>query len=186
MRRLTVLLSFALLLVSQTLFASIPQNIVNTLVVQGVEDLIDWQVGEYTNYDIEFFFPGTLTKEVTAEEEGAIWIVQVMAFEMLGNTEVRMKVSRSTGEILEFYVNGEKQDPPAPPKVDIVDQVEDTITVPAGTFDTIKITLKDLETEELSYLWINPRDVAMEGLVQMETGTQFGPMKMKLTAFGGI
>lgn len=186
MRRIALLLSIAVLLASQTLFASINQDVVRSLSVQGIQDLIDWKVGEYTEYEIEFLFPGTLKKEVTGEEKGAIWVVQKIEFGSLGTTEVKMKVSRSTGEILEFYVNGEKQDPPAPPKYDIVDQVEEHITVPAGDFDTIKVSLKDLESGEMTHIWINPRDVAMEGIVQMEAPTQFGPMTMKLTGFGGM
>jgi hypothetical protein len=184
MKRFTLLFTLVLVFASQSVFASFQQNLIRNLSVQGVQDLIDWEVGEFTSYNIEFIFPGTLKKEVTSEEKGSIWVTQVMSFEMLGDTEVKMKISRSTAEILEFYVNGEKQDPPAPPKVDIVEQVEDTITVPAGTFETIKVTLKDLESDELTYLWINPRDVAMEGLVQMESNSQFGPMVLKLTESG--
>ena len=186
MKRFTVLLSFSLFLISQSIFAAIPANLVRTLSIQSAQDLIDWKVGEYANYDIEFMLPGTLAKEVTAEEKGAIWVVQTMEFEMLGATEVKMKISRSTAEILEFYVNGEKQDPPAPPKFEVVDQVEETITVPAGTFKTIKVTLKDLESGEMTYIWINPKDVSMEGTVQMTANSEFGEMTIKLSSFGGM
>lgn len=186
MKRFAVVLSFALLFASQSLFADVPQNIIRNLAIQGVTDLIDWKVGEWAEFQMEFVFPGTLKKEVTGEEKGAIWVVSVMSFDAFGDTEVKMKLSRATGEILEFYVNGEKQDPPAMPKVDIVDQVEEVITVPAGKFQTIKVTLKDRETGDMSYIWVNPRDVAMEGIVQMQSSTQYGDMTLKLTAFGGM
>lgn len=197
MKRFTLFFSFSILLISQSLFAAAPSKVVNdvavvpaavvrAIVVQSVKDLIDWKVGEYTNYNIEFFLPGTLDKKVSGEEKGAVWVEEVMDFQGLGKTEVKVKLSRATAEILEYYVNGEKQEIPETPKYEIIDQEEEMLTVPAGTFKTIKVTLKDKESGEMTYIWINPKDVAMEGMVQMTAPTQFGEMTLKLTSFGGM
>jgi len=148
----------------------------------GIDDLIEWKVGESADYDLEFLFPGTSHKEVASEVKGAIWLHQTMTMGFLGEVKTRAKISRKTAEILELWVNDEKQDVPEQ-NIEIIKQEEDRITVPAGRFDTIKVTIKDLDSDSTSIVWMNPIATPMEGTVQMEAETQMGPMVMKLTAF---
>ncbi|MFC2074687.1 hypothetical protein ACFLRA_00240 [Bdellovibrionota bacterium] len=183
MKRFCVAVSLYLALIAfpLTSSASLPADI-TMLSLQGIQYVINWNVGDYTVYDMEMMFGGEMRKEVTSLEDHALWLSQTMDFGFF-QAESRIKIDRRTGEILEFWVNGEKQEIPET-DVSLVKQEEDHITVPAGEFDVIKVTIKDNKTGKLSYIWINPVEVPMEGMVQMQGETELGEMVLKLREFG--
>ena|SRR3990167_4459750 len=184
MKRFGIVLSLFLFLGLPSISHSkTPLEVINQLSLQNIQNVINWKVGEWTDYDLEFFIPGSMRKEVTSDEGDALWMTQTMDMGFLGKVDSKVKISRKTGEILELWVNGQKQEVPHP-KIDIVKQEEDRITVPAGTFDTIKVTVKDRETGKLTIIWLNPRDIPMDGTVQMETESEYGQMTLKLKDFG--
>ena len=82
-----------------------------------------------------------------------------------------------------MLVDGKEQ---AVPKndIEIVDQKQEQVTVPAGTFDSIHITIKDKANNgDLSEQWVNPRDIPIAGMVKTLANSQIGKVTMELTSF---
>ena len=66
--------------------------------------------------------------------------------------------------------------------MEVVDQKEDSVTVPAGTFQAIYIKIKDKKAGTFQEAWINPQDVPINGMIKVLADTQYGKMKQELTA----
>ena len=164
------------------------QEIIQELLIRTLHqsvrasNLIDWEVGEYTTFKLSSAFgAGEMKKYVDREEGEAIWVISNVS--LLGqNQKVEVKISRVTGEILEYIENGQKKAPPSNEPPEIIEQGEERITVPAGTFDTIRMKLKTKEGQNLT-IWLNPSQIALEGTAQMEVQGVIS-IKMQLTAFG--
>lgn len=146
-------------------------------------NVINWEVGENSQYKLTSTFGdlGTMQKRVDREQGNAVWIITETAGQ-IGNKRIEMLIDRATGETLEYIEDGERKQPPSNDDFEIIDQTEDRVTVPAGTFDTIKITGRSSQVRRLE-IWFNPRDVVMEGTVQMKADTGFLPVTMKLMSF---
>ncbi len=147
-------------------------------------NVINWEVGENSNYKMTSLFGelGTMAKRVDREQGNAIWVISETSGQMGDNT-VEMLIDRATAQTLEYIENGQRKEPPSNDDFELIDQSEERITVPAGTFDTIKITGKTSQIKKLE-LWANPSEVVMEGSVQMKADTGFLPITMQLTSFG--
>lgn len=149
-----------------------------------INNLINWKVGEYTEYNVEAMgMPlGTMKKYVASEQGNNIWLNSDVA--MMGqNQKVEALMDRATGQVLEMRQDGKKVDVPNDP-IELVDQESTTITVPAGTFEVIHITAKSKQAKKIE-LWANPRDIALDGGAQMYIESGMFPMTLKLTKFGG-
>jgi hypothetical protein len=152
-------------------------------------NLIDWQVGDFQKIAIEMIFgKGAGTKEVTKEDtaQGAVWLVQNIA--ILGqNQKTESLIRRADGKLLELIVNGKKEDPNADGgKVEIIEQKETSITVPAGTFECMYVKAKITQqgqTQDVE-LWANPIDVNIDGMLKVEVQSSFGPVTLLLEQFG--
>jgi hypothetical protein len=94
-------------------------------------------------------------------------------------------IDPNTGEIKKYIVNGKEQAPPERGDIEIIEQKEDTVQVPAGRFTCvyIKANIQAQGQTAVAEQWINPREVAVMGLVKMVTQTQLGPMTAVLTSF---
>ena len=58
------------------------------------------------------------------------------------------------------------------------------VTVPAGTFDTIYIKIKDkANNDQISEQWVNPRDIPLSGMVKSLADSQLGKVTIELTSF---
>ena len=145
-------------------------------------NLIDWKVGEYANFNISSpFGSGEMKKWVNSEEGEAIWVHSEIS--MAGQTQTaQLKISRVTGEILEYIENGQKKAPPSQDGTEIIEQTEEQVTVPAGTFDSIRIKIRTADGKNLE-TWINPSQVTMEGTIKTIVKT-FITLTMELTTFG--
>lgn len=146
-------------------------------------NLINWEVGETATLKMTSLFGelGNMVKRVDREQDNAIWVISETSGQMGENT-VEMLIDRATGQTLEYIENGQRKEPPSNDDFELIDQSEERVTVPAGTFDTIKITGKTSQIKKLE-LWANPRDVVMEGTVQMKADTGFLPITMQLMSF---
>jgi hypothetical protein len=150
-----------------------------------INNLINWKVGEYTDYSLEAMgMPlGTMKKYVASEVGNNIWLNQDMEGGMIGNQKVEVLMDRATGQVLEMKQNGKNVEVPNDP-IELIDQETTTITVPAGTFEVIHITARSKQAKKIE-VWANPRDIALDGAAQMYIESGFLPMTMKLTKFGG-
>lgn len=147
-------------------------------------NVINWKVGEYADMNIEGFgMPlGTIHKFVASEEGNFIWLQQDMDGALIGKHKVEAKMDRATAKIVELKQDGQPQQIPDS-KLEIIDQTSESITVPAGKFETIHITAKDEKGQKIQ-VWMNPRDIALDGAAQQIIEAQI-TMTLKLTKFGG-
>ena len=147
----------------------------------GVEN-IDWKVGDWTEYRLSMsFLKGKLIKKCTQNEGISVWLETKMELP-IGNQLILAQIRKSDGKILKLIVNGREQEIKQP-KYTIISQEAETVTVPAGTFQTIHLLLRDEENRDTN-VWINPRDIALEGMVKTVTEQQFGTVTLELTRFG--
>jgi len=149
----------------------------------GTEGL-DWKVGQENNYKLNMggFINGTMKMFVASVGADGIWMTQDIDL-MIQKQKVEVLIDPANGQIKKMLVNGKEQ---TPPKADfeIVDQREDKITVPAGTFETIYLKIKDnANNGQESEQWINPRDIPLSGMVQSKASSQLGPVTIQLTSF---
>ena len=142
---------------------------------------LPWVVGEKANYSLNMaIFTGTMVVEVVSDEGNAFWVHQDT--ELVGNkSKAEMLIDKETGELLEVRVNGQKQDLPENNESEILEQKEESITVPAGTYDCIYVKIRSEGRD--SEMWVNPFDVPVFGMLKQVSPTQFGPMTLELTEF---
>jgi hypothetical protein len=148
---------------------------------------INWQVGDYHKLQVQFLLPGEGTKEVTKDEpsQNGVWYTQEIS--LLGQKQkTEALIDRATGKTLKLIVNGQEQDPNQGGDIEIVEQSETTITVPAGTFDCfyIKANVKAQGQTTQAELWINPINVNIDGTLKMTMQSQMGPISLILKEFG--
>jgi hypothetical protein len=154
---------------------------------------INWQVGDFQNIDLDYagIMKGTASKKVTKEEpaQNAVWYTNTI--ELMGQKQtVETLVSRVDGKELKRIVNGKEEAPPTPgdgdASLEIIEQSETEITVPAGKFECMyikaKITSKG-QSQEME-AWMNPVAVNIDGMIKIVMASQLGPISMTLKEFG--
>lgn len=194
MKKLTLSLLAGILALAGSAQAKDASEIARELVIANLQasaageihinNVINWKVGEYTEYSLEVMgMPGgTMKKYVASEVGNNIWLNSDV--DMMGQKQnVEALMDRANGQILEMKQNGKKVDVPNDP-VEIIDQEATSVTVPAGTFEVIHITAKSKQIKKLE-VWANPRDIALDGAAQMMVDSGMFPMTLKLTKFGG-
>ena len=156
--------------------------------VQNAPQALNWKVGDYQKASIEMAFgKGDSLKKVTKDEpsQNAVWLNQDI--NLLGQKQTsEALISRADGKTLKLIVNGKEQDLSQPTKVDIIEQSETEVTVPAGKFECMYVKAKITQgstTQELE-LWANPIDVNIDGSLKTVIQSQFGPVTILLTEFG--
>ena len=173
---------------------SMPQELlaaVGSLTEQFIHQMrpmaLNFKQGDFAKYDMNVgsFVKGKM--EINVLEVGAegIWIQQLVDLGFAGKQDMRQLLDPNTGEIKKFIVNGKEQAPPDRGNFEIIDQKEDTIQVPAGRFTCvyIKAEVENQGQKSVTEQWVNPRQVAVMGLVKMVSQTQLGPMVAVLTTF---
>ena len=163
----------------ESIFASQKVQIQQSVVAQG----LNWKVGDENNYKMNMgFIPGTMKMSVREMGVDGAWLIQEVS--IIGQKQViEVLIDLNTGAIKKMIANGKEQ---AIPKSDleIIDQKEDNITVPAGTFDVIYIKVKDkANADSISEQWVNPRDVPISGMVKSTADSQLGKVTLELTSF---
>lgn len=147
-------------------------------------NLINWKVGEYQEYSLEAGFfgnIGTMTKKADREEGNALWLKSEVTGAM--SQSVEALIDRATGKMLKYRENGQEKEVPNDP-MEVISQDAVSITVPAGTFETIHIVAKSAKVKKLE-VWANPRDITLDGGAQMIVDAGMVTVTMKLTKFGG-
>ena len=97
--------------------------------------------------------------------------------------KIEILIDPNTGEIKAMIVNGEKKTPPEPGNMEIIDTREDRITVPASTFDTIYIKVRNNDDNSEAEQWVNPQEIPVFGMAKSVSPSQMGQVTMELTAF---
>jgi hypothetical protein len=166
--------------VGETLLAQQLPVIQDSILTEG----LNWKVGQENNYKLNMggFLNGTMKMSVKSVDAEGIWVVQDVDLSVQ-KQKIEILIDASNGQIKKMLVNGKEQ---APPKTDIelVDQKEDKITVPAGTFEVIYLKIKDrAQNDQISEQWVNPRDIPLSGMVQSKADSQLGKVTIQLTSF---
>ncbi len=166
--------------VAENLFAAQQSQIQQSVVAQG----LNWKVGDENNYKLNMggFINGTMKMFVREIGADGIWLVQDVDLTIQKQT-IEILLDPNTGAIKKMIVNGQEQ---APPKSDfeVIEQKEDKVTVPAGSFDAIYIKIKDkANNDQISEQWINPRDIPLSGMAKSLADSQFGKVTIELTSF---
>jgi hypothetical protein len=166
--------------VAESIFATQLPAIQSSVVAQG----LDWKVGQENNYKLNMggFINGTMKMFVREVIADGIWVVQDVDLSVQ-KQKVEILIDPSNGQIKKMLVNGKEQ---APPKSDfeLIDQKEDKVTVPAGTFEVIYLKIKDnANNGAISEQWVNPRDIPLSGMVQSKADSQLGKVTIQLTSF---
>ncbi|MEQ1722236.1 MAG: hypothetical protein ABL930_03610 [Pseudobdellovibrio sp.] len=164
----------------EAIFASQQAQIQASVVAQG----LNWTVGQENNYKLNMggFINGTMKMYVREIIADGIWLVQDIDLSVQ-KQKVEVLIDPANGQIKKMLVNGKEQEPPKT-DMEIVDQKEDRITVPAGTFDVIYLKIKDNANKgQTSEQWVNPRDIPLSGMAQSKADSQLGKVTIQLTSF---
>ena len=151
----------------------------------GAKNVINWKVGDHAEYNIHAMNQdvGKLSMRADREEGNAVWMIQDMTG--FQKQKVETLIDRLNGKTLKYIVNGQEQAAPAD-KLNIVSQDQQSVTVPAGTFDAIHIvaTTDNQQVKQME-IWANPRDILLSGMAQTKIDTTQGiSVLVQLLAFG--
>lgn len=172
--------SHAYTTVAEAVFVTQLPHIQGVIVTQG----LNWKVGQENNYKLSMggFLNGTMKMFVREIGADGIWMVQDIDLS-IQKQKVEVLIDPNNGQIKKMLVNGKEQEPPKT-DFEIIDQKEDHITVPAGSFDTIYIKVKDNANKgQITEQWVNPRDIPLSGMAQSKSDSQFGKVTIQLTSF---
>lgn len=166
--------------VAEVIFASQLPQIQESVVTQG----LDWRVGQENNYKLNMggFLNGTMKMYVREVGADGIWMVQDVDL-MIQKQKIEILIDPANGQVKKMIVNGQEQQPPKA-DYELIDQKEDHITVPAGSFDVIYLKIKDnANNGQIAEQWVNPRDIPLSGMAQSKMDSQMGKVVIQLTSF---
>lgn len=168
--------------------------VVDTLVAQQQNNIrvmvstmaLNWKVGESANYNVDMgFIKGTMVMSVASIGADGIWMNQDMDLGFMGKQQVQTLLDPNTGAILKMIVNGQEQQPPTQ-DIEIISTLEESVTVPAGTFDSLHVVAKDKSNNDEINFWINPKVVPLSGMLKQVAPSQFGQVTVELTSFNKL
>lgn len=144
---------------------------------------LDWKVGDSNSYTLDMgFIKGSMVMTMRQIAADGYWLDQDMDMGFAGKQKAQMLLDPNTGEIKRMVVNGQDQQIPKQ-NVEIVEVVEDHITVPAGSFDCIHARIKDKDTNQETNAWINPQLIPLSGMLKTIQPSQFGQVTVELKSF---
>ena len=153
--------------------------------IQVGEMGLDWKVGDKADYsmDIGGFIKGSMNMLVREQNDRGFWVNQDADLGFAGKQKIEILFDKNTGEVLEMLVNGEKQTPPEPGDMEIIETKQEKITVPAGTFDSMFVKMKDTKSNDISDAWINPELVPISGMLKTIADSQIGKVNIALKSY---
>ena len=144
---------------------------------------LDWKVGDQNDYVLDMgFIKGSMSMKLREISADGFWLDQDMDLGFAGKQQAQMLLDPNTGEVKKMIVNGKEQ---AIPKqnIEVVEVVEDKITVPAGTFECIHARIKDKDNNQETNAWINPQLIPLSGMLKTIQPSQFGNVTVELKSF---
>ncbi len=182
---LRIIFALAISVFSLQAFAASPFEVLHSAQVQQIKkaNRIDWVTGDSCSYNVDMgFIKGSMVMSIGQIGTDGVWMLQDMDLGFLGKQKIESLVDPSTGAIKKLIVNGKEEQVPEAPELDIVEVTDETITVPAGTFETQHARLADKNNGEEINMWAT-MDVPVSGLVKQIQPSQMGQVTMVLTAF---
>ena len=149
---------------------------------QSAERAGNWVIGDQNNYNIDMgFIQGTMEMSVKDIVPEGIWLLQNANLGFLGAQVIETLIDPATGKVLKMLVNGQEQEPPVL-NVELIEVIDATVTVPAGTFDCQHIRLLNKDDNKEMKMWSSGL-VPLSGLVKSINPSQFGNVTTELTSF---
>jgi hypothetical protein len=182
---LKTMFATAVFLFSFNVFAVTPFEVLQQSQLKNIQHArFDWITGDSCNYNVDMgFIKGTMVMSVgNFEADGSMWMIQDMDLGFMGKQKMEMLMDPTNGQIKKLLVNGQEQQVPEAPDLDIISVTDETITVPAGTFDTQHAQLKDKKTNDEMNMWAT-LDVPVSGMAKQIQPSQLGQVTMVLTGF---
>lgn len=145
--------------------------------------MLDWKIGDKMEYDVKMGFfgkVGTMQKEVTGEQGDTVIFQQKIVMQSQ-NELVEVWINRYTGAVEKIIRNG-KEEEIGDDGLEIIEQKDTTVTVPAGTFDALYIHAKTKQVSKIE-IWMNPNETCMDGALKQVMKTSLAPVEMLLTSF---
>jgi len=143
----------------------------------------DWNVGDKTDYKLKVsFLEGTMDILVREKQGNDYWIEQNIDI-IIQKSKIEMLIDPDTGKIKAMIVDGQKKEPPKGGNLEIIETREDRITVPAGTFDTVYIKVRNTDDNSITEQWVNPVIIPVFGMAKMVQEGQFGEVVVELTGY---
>lgn len=157
--------------------------LISSLAQEQLNNALGLKVGDSANYNVDMgFIKGKMKSLVREEIDRGFWIQQDMDMGPFGKQKVEILMDKSTGQILELKVNGQNQQPPKQ-NMEVIETTEQKITVPAGTFDSLFVKMKNKDDGSVTQAWINPQEVPVGGMIKTIQPSQMGEVTVILTAF---
>lgn len=145
---------------------------------------VGFVVGDTADYKLNMggFINGTMKMSVKSIDADGIWMVQDVDLSFMGKQLMESLIDPATGQVKKLLVNGQEQEVPATPELELIEIIDDTITVPAGSFDCQHIRLLDKSNNSEIKIW-SSADVSLSGLVKQIAPSQLGQVTTELTGF---
>lgn len=147
---------------------------------------VNFRVGDSLNFKLSSsplpLVGGTMSMAVSSEEAAGYWITQNVDMGQMGKQVIETLIDRNTGKVLKMKVNGQDQAPPDS-TIKVIETKEDTVTVPAGTYQAVYVKTED-EKGNQSEMWMNPLEIPVSGMLKMVTKQmQFLSVIVELVSF---
>lgn len=143
---------------------------------------IDWKAGDTASYNVDMgFIKGTMVSRVDSNDGNEIWLSQDMDLGFAGKQQTQTLLDANSGEVKKLIVNGQEQEIPQQ-EFELIEIVDATITVPAGTFKCMHVRFTDKSSNEEVNIW-QSQEVSMSGMVKQIVPSQFGKVTIELTSF---
>ncbi|CAN5387527.1 hypothetical protein BH10BDE1_BH10BDE1_22680 [soil metagenome] len=158
---------------------------INSAVVQAQAGTLGlkWKVGDTADYSMSAgFISGTIHSFVRDDNGTEIWVQQDMDLGFAGKQKIEILFDKATGQVKKLLADGKEQTLPDASNMEVVEQKEDTVTVPAGTFQAIYVKIKNKDDGKMQEAWINPKEVPINGMLKVLADSQLGQVKQELTS----
>ncbi len=164
-----------------TLAHDINTQILSDVQMQGV---FNWKVGDTTTYNLDMtILQGTMTMAVKDVQPDSVTFTQVMDMGPAGKQACEMTINPNTGATKKFTCNGQDQNTDGAGQVEVVEQKEDSVTVPAGTFTCLYIKAKQKKDGGIIEQWVNPKLIPVLGMAKTIAPSQFGSVTIVLASY---
>lgn len=184
------------MLLALAMFASVSASaavnlpvLMKTITAQTMGDAaargpFNWVVGDTASYKLNLasFINGTMTMTIKDVQATTVTIQQDLDIQIQKQscTEV---IDSTNGSVKSMVCNGQAQNPGDAGDITVIDSKEDTVTVPAGTFDCLYIKAHSKSQNADIEQWANPKLVPVMGMVKALMPSQIGQIDIELTSF---
>jgi len=150
-----------------------------TEAVQG----LNWKVGDELNFKLKMsFISGKMKMSVAEVTDSLITLKQDINLSGQSQSCVT-KLNPNNGETQSITCNGQNQNIPNKDDLEIVEMTNEKITVPAGTFDSIHVKIKQKSDNKIIEQWVNMQELPITGMLKAISPSQFGNVVVELESF---